>query len=149
MTMLYDKLYLSAGFTEIAASDYLPDLVDEIIGNFPNAQNVAVEKNIDDFIINAKYLQPLGIIINELLTNTMKYAFVNKGNGFISVSAKNTGRHVAITIQDDGNGIPESIPFENSTGFGLQLVQALTQQLQGSIRMERGNGTKFILEFEI
>jgi two-component sensor histidine kinase len=79
----------------------------------------------------------------------MKYAFKERDSGLISVSATKVDGHVTISVQDDGSGIPESVSFENSTGFGLQLVYALTQQLNGMIRIERGNGTKVVLEFDV
>ncbi len=149
MSILYDKLYRSVGFMDIAVKDYLISLVDEIISNFIYPLNIKVEKEIQDFNLDAKRLQPLGIIINELLTNIMKYAFKGRESGLIIVTASSSKGHVIISVQDDGNGIPESVSFENSTGFGLQLVQALTGQLKGTIRIERENGTKVVLEFEI
>ena len=148
MGILYDKLYRSADFSELSVKDYVPTLIDEIISNLPNNKMVKVEKYIEDFSLDAKRLQPLGIIINELLTNIMKYAFNGKESGLIAVSATNIKDHITFSVQDDGNGMPESVSFENSTGFGLQLVQALTQQLEGTIRIERENGTKLIIEFE-
>ena len=149
MGILYDKLYRTADYTELSIRDYLPTLVDEVIANFPNSRMVAVVKNIDDFMLLTRPLQALGIIINELLTNIMKYAFKERESGLITVSATNIEGHVSITTQDNGTGIPASISFENSTGFGLQLVHALTQQLKGTIRMESENGTKVILEFDV
>jgi len=96
-------------------------------------------------------MQVLGIIINELITNIMKYAFIGKSEGLISVSATSPDRMVSISISDDGNGMPDSVDFINSTGFGLQLVHALTLQLEGTIRIERGggmkSGTRVVLEF--
>ncbi len=146
--ILYDKLYRSADFMELSIKDYLPDLIDEIISNFPNRKVVKVEKYIEDFPLDAKRLQPLGIIINELLTNVMKYAFKGRKSGLVTVSATNINGHVTFSVHDDGHGLPESVSFENSTGFGLQLVQALTQQLEGTIRIERQIGTRFVVEFE-
>ncbi len=148
MGILYDKLYRSADFTEVSVKDYLPALVDEIKANFLNGQSVTVEKRIDDFLLDAKRLQPLGIIINELITNIMKYAFKGRVNGRIGISATKSEGHIVLSIRDNGVGMPESFAVENSTGFGLQLVHALTGQLEGTIRIERGNGTNFILEFE-
>jgi len=146
MSLLYDKLYRSADFTNISVRDYLPALVDEVITNFPNSKSVKVLTHFEDIWLNARCLQPLGIIINELLTNIMKYAFIGRSDGLITVSAAISNVHITISVQDNGNGIPESVTFENSTGFGLQLVHALTQQLDGTIRIERGNGTKVVLE---
>ncbi len=150
MMLLYDKLYRSTDYMEISIKEYLFSLIDEIIENFPNSNSVTVEKNIDDFIFDAKRLQSIGIIINELLTNIMKYAFVGKGEGvkLIAVSVKMNKNTISIIIQDNGVGIPESINFENSSGFGLTLVSLLTEQIGGTIRIERGNGTSVILEFE-
>jgi len=78
-----------------------------------------------------------------------KYAFTDSDNGLIVVSATKNSEQVTIFVQDDGIGIPESVSFDNSTGFGLQLVYALAQQLEGKIRIERGNGAKVELEFEV
>ncbi len=147
LTLLYEKLYQSGDFTKVSLKAYVPALAKEIIGNFPNSQIVRLRINIDEADLDAKRLQPLGIIVNELITNIMKYAFTGRDSGQITVSAINSDGTIALTVQDDGNGIPDSVTFENTTGFGLQLVHALTQQLDGTIRIERGNGTKIILEF--
>ncbi len=147
MMLLYDKLYQSADFTEIPVAQYLLSLIDEILSNFPNRKMVKIEKNIGDFVLSVKKLQPLGIIINELLTNIMKYAFIGKKEGRIAISVTCREDLVSIVIEDNGNGMPESVDFENSTGFGLVLVGGLTRQLEGTIRIVRMNGTRIILEF--
>ncbi|MEI6387832.1 MAG: PAS domain S-box protein [Spirochaetota bacterium] len=148
MSLLYDRLYRSPDFTRLSVKDYLPALIDEIVSNFPNSKMMKVERFIQDFELDARRLQPLGIIINELITNIMKHAFKGRDKGLIIVTATNTNGKNAISVEDDGNGIPESVSFENSTGFGLQLIQGLTQQLKGTIRIERVKGTKIVLEFE-
>jgi len=148
MSLLYDKLYRSADFTELSIRDYLPSLIEEVLAYFPNCTRVKVEKDIEDFILDARHMQPLGIIVYELITNTMKYAFKDRAAGLLTVVARNAGGHITISIADDGAGMPESVSFEHSTGFGLQLVQALTQQLDGTIRIDRDTGTKFVLEFD-
>jgi len=147
MVVLYDKLYSSHNFQDISVLTYLPSLIDEIIANFQGSESVRVEKKIDDFILSVKTLQPLGIIINELLTNIMKYAFTGRDNNVINVSATLSGENVCIIISDNGKGIPESITFETTTGFGMQLVSMLARQIGGSVKIERGEGTKFIIEF--
>ncbi len=147
MMVLYDKLYRSADYRELSVKEYLPSLVDEIISNFPNKQIVKIEKNIDDFILSAGTLFPLGIILNELLTNIMKYAFVGRDSGIITVEASRNDNRTHIVIQDNGVGIPDSVNFENSKGFGLELISMLVQQLSGRIRIDRIDGTRFVLEF--
>jgi PAS domain S-box-containing protein len=147
MMVLYDKLYKSAAYDELSVAEYLPPLIDEIISNFPNAGVVRVEKRLEDFVLGVGQLQPLGLIVNELLTNIMKYAFAGRAGGTIAVSASLKGDLVSLAIADDGNGMPESINFDNSPGFGLLLVKALTLQLKGRIGIERGSGTRILLEF--
>ena len=149
MSVLYDKLYRSADFTEISIKGYLISLVDEVVANFPNSHYVKVKKDIQDFKLDSKRIHSLGIIINELLTNTMKYAFLGRDAGLISISALKVDKQLIISVHDDGVGIPESISFEAAAGFGLRLVYAVTQQLSGTIRIERGTGTRFILEFTL
>ncbi len=146
--VLYDRLYHSSNFTAISAKDYLSSLIDDIVANFPNAHRIKLEKNIQDFTLDAKRLQAIGIIINELITNIMKYAFTGIDTGTISMSATNVDGHITIGIHDDGNGMPLSLTFENSPGFGLMLIKVLTEQLEGSVRIEREKGTKIVLEFE-
>jgi two-component sensor histidine kinase len=148
MEVLYDKLYQSIGSEPVTVKNYLPSLVNEIVRNFPGSTKVKVETSIADFVINARTLQPLGIIINELLTNIMKYAFIGRSSGVITVSAAVKDNSVSLAIQDNGIGIPETVDFENSTGFGLRLVSMLTKQIAGTLRIEHENGTRIILEFE-
>lgn len=148
MMHLYDKLYKNDDVTALSIKKYLPTLIEEIISNFQSKEEVTLDIHIDKIILPTTTLQPLGIIVNELLTNIMKYAFKGKTAGVISVSAKLTGNLITLIIADNGNGIPESVSFDKSSGFGLVLVKGLTHQLGGNIRLERGQGTKFILEFE-
>ncbi len=149
MGVLYDKLYRSENLKEMSIKDYLSSLVDEIVSIFPRRTTVRIEKKIDDFKIGVNVMSPLGIIVNELVTNTLKYAFVDRENGVISISARKKGRHARIVVQDDGIGIPEKENIERSSGLGLQLVSMLVKQIGGTIAIERGMGTKFMLDFEI
>jgi PAS domain S-box-containing protein len=149
MMILYQKLFLSEDFKNINIASYLHSLISEIVKNFQDSSNVKVIEKIDSFVIDTKKMQFLGIIINELITNIMKYAFKGKGNGLITVTSYLKEKKFFISLEDDGVGMPELINFENSSGFGLMLVGMLTRQLEGNIRIERGNGTKIILEFGV
>ncbi len=149
MQLLYDKLYRSDNFSRVSVKDYLFPLVEAIINNYPKIMKVRVTYAIEDFELEAAILQPLGIMINELLTNIMKYAFVGKDDGQIIVAASLSANLVSVVVQDDGVGMPESIGFGNTPGFGLELIHALTMQLDGKIRIERGAGTKVVLEFNV
>lgn len=149
MMLLYDKLYCSDDFRALPLKEYLPALVDEIAANYLIHDLVRVETDVEDFIINAKILFPLGIIVNELVTNALKYAFTGRDSGLITVSAHKENGKARITISDNGVGVPEDVNMENTSGFGLQLTGMLVEQIGGSIKLVRGSGTEFIIEFNL
>lgn len=148
MMLLYEKLYQSAGFTRVAIKDYLPELIDQIVENIPSDVKLRIDQRMDDFDLDSKKLQPLAIIVNELITNIVKYAFPGRESGLVKVSALLRDGIVTVAIQDDGVGLPASVDFEKSPGFGFMLVENLTKQLQGRIRIEREEGTKIVIEFK-
>jgi len=149
MMVLYEKLYLSDNFQYVSATQYISSLIDEIIKNFPNSRSVKIVKRLDDFVLDVNRIQPFGIIINELLTNIMKYAFIGRSDGVITVTASLKNKSLCFILHDNGIGIPESIDFKNSTGFGLLLVEMLAKQLNCSLKIEREDGTKIVMEFEV
>jgi two-component sensor histidine kinase/CheY-like chemotaxis protein len=148
MAVLYDKLYRSESINEMPVESYLAPLVEDVVKIFPNRNSVKIEKKIDDFILGVKELSTLGIIVNELLTNIMKHAFTNNTLGIITVSAAKTGNRVRVSIADNGKGIPEAVGNDSPGGFGLLLVETLIKQLNGTLKIERNEGTRFTLEFE-
>lgn len=149
MMILYDKLYRASDVEKISFKDYLSPLANEIVENFPNSKIVKIEKNIDDFMIDAKRLSALGIMVNEIITNIMKYAFAGRDSGLITISAAASDNIVTVAISDDGIGIPESFDVATSESFGFQLLDVMTKQLQGEINILRGKGTKFIIKFNL
>lgn len=147
MSLLYDKLYLSPNFKSMSTSEYLPELIDEILANFHQSKQIKIEKNIEEFILPSEILQPLGIIINELLTNIMKYAFKSLEDGMIKIDIKLENANVIASVSDNGIGIPDSINFDKSSGFGISLINMLSMQLHGILKIERKNGTTVTLVF--
>ncbi|MEI6874474.1 MAG: histidine kinase dimerization/phosphoacceptor domain -containing protein, partial [Spirochaetota bacterium] len=147
MCVLYDRLYRSESLDAMSIQEYLSPLIDAIIAIFPNRHVVTVERHIDDFILPVEALAPLGIIANEVITNSMKHAFADRASGVITVSASILEGNVTVAIADDGPGIPASIDLATSSGFGLRLIGGLAKQLGGNLRIERGEGTRIVLGF--
>lgn len=147
MITLYEELFISGNYSEVSMKNYLPMLAERIISNFPNRDNVKLTVDSGDFTIEEKKLSGLGLIVNELLTNIMKYAFIGKGTGEIYVSLKKDSNKILLLIKDNGNGMPETVDIKNSTGFGLNLIDMLTKQLGGTISFINHNGTTVTLEF--
>jgi PAS domain S-box-containing protein len=146
MALLYDKLYRSGGFQEMPVKEFLPVLLSEAAEVFPNSERVALEVDAGDFILDAKTLSSLGIIVNELVTNSMKHAFIGREHGRIRLSASLDDGLVTIAFEDDGIGMPDSVRGATA-GFGMQLVDLLVRQVGGSMRRREEEGTKYVLEF--
>lgn len=146
---LYDKLYRSENFSELPVKTYLECLSEEILLNFPKNKNIELKKEIQDFIISVEISFALGIIVNEILTNTMKYAFEGRTDGQILITAVSDEKSASLTIQDNGVGMPESFDICTAKGFGMSLIKMMTEQIKGKIQIERENGTKFTIEFPL
>ena len=148
MMMLYDKLQKSSDYLSVSTQSYLSSLAVAVVASFTGNVPVTLEKSIEDCLLSAEKCQPLGLILNELLTNAMTHAFAGKSRGKAVVTFRvDEGRGVLV-VHDDGRGLPESIDFnKNSHSLGLRLVHLLSKQIGGTVRAERGNGTKVIVEF--
>ena len=149
MGVLYDKMYTTESYEEVSIKEYLPQLINEITLMFPDRQNIKIETQVDDFTLGAQVIFPLGIIVNELLTNAMKYAFTDRKSGLIKISAVLKGTRATIIFEDNGVGIPEFTSDEQRKGFGITLIELLTEQIKGSFKIETNSGTKFVIEFDI
>lgn len=148
MGLLHKRLYKSENMEDCHVKDYLSLLIDEILSVFPNRKNIRTEKHIDDFIATYKVLFPLGVIINELVTNSMKHAFTEKDGALIKVCLTKNDKLITLIVEDNGKGIIVEKAKE-SNGFGITLVGLLADQLKGQFEMEKNNGSKFTLKFEL
>lgn len=149
MIVLYDKLYHSETDNSVSIQDYFPTFCHEIVSIFP--KNVSIQLDIVDerVEVNAKILSSLGIILNELITNSMKHAFIEKTNPAIILKITKQGQVVFLEYSDNGKGIPETVSFQNTPGFGLQLIGMLTDQIGGKISINRMEYPKFVLELPL
>ncbi len=148
MGILYDKLFQSAKYQEVSIKEYFPPLVDEILQIFPTSDKIKIKKQFDNLTIPTKDIFPLGIILNELLTNAFKYGFPEQNEGLIKISIRQKQNHVTFIFQDNGIGIPEE-KIKKSKGFGLSLIAMLVKQISGNYKIEIDNGTRFIIKFDL
>ncbi len=149
MRVLYEKLLISGEYSDIPLKNYIETLIDTILVLFPDNLKINCIKKIDDFKLSQKKLFNLGIIINELITNIMKYAFSGKDSGVININLDNNQGQAILTIQDNGKGLPENFNINSQKGFGLMLVSILTGELGGAFNIENHNGTRSVLKFDI
>lgn len=152
MRVLYDKLLIQNDYKEGSVKSYIEDLIDSLRNLLFEETDISIDTQIADFALPSRTLFSLGIIINELLTNTIRHAFAGNANGRIEVTLTKRDNEVALTIQDNGSGLPEDFAPEKATGFGLTLVKMLSEQLGGTYAIEHredAGGTRSIVEFDV
>lgn len=146
MRVLYDLLLISDDCSQVNVKDYIDSLVDASISMFPTSTKIMVSKRIDDFMLDSKRLASFGIIVNELLTNTMKYAFAGRQAGSITVEVKQVAGQMVLTVSDDGQGLPSGFELKKSGGFGLSLVSLVSEQLGGTFSITSDHGTRSLVK---
>jgi two-component sensor histidine kinase len=104
---------------------------------------------VEEILLNIETSIPLGLIISELISNSLKYAFPNKKEGIIKLTLEANDNDYNLIISDDGVGLPEDVDYRNTeSSLGLRLVNSLVKQLDGSIELNRSQGTQFIIKFK-
>ncbi|MBL0953208.1 MAG: PAS domain S-box protein [Leptospira sp.] len=149
MIVLYDKLYHSETDNSVSIQDYFPSICTEIVSIFPKNVEVKLDILQETIELNAKLLSSVGIILNELITNSMKHAFAETSMPEIRLRIFKSQNQLVLEYSDNGTGIPDSISFQNTPGFGLQLIGMLVEQIEGKIQIERIDFPKYVLELKI
>lgn len=148
MAFIHERLYRTKDFSKIKFSEYFKRLAQNLIDTYELSSNkIHLNSNIDELYLNLDTAIPCGLIINELISNSLKYAFKTDEEGFISISLKQKENLVELIIADNGKGIDKSIDFKNTESLGLQLVNTLVEQLEGEIELNLNKGTKFTIIF--
>ncbi|AAB84974.1 sensor histidine kinase [Methanothermobacter thermautotrophicus] len=146
MAMIHEHLYRSESLASINFRDYVERLVEDIIISHGSSIRKVIE--VDDIKPDIDTAIPLGLIINELVTNSVKYAFPD-GTGSVTVRIRSHDDDVSLVVADDGVGLPEDIEPENTDTLGLSLVSILTEQLDGTLTIRRDHGTEFRISFPV
>jgi len=150
MASIHEKLYQSEELSKIIFSGYIKDMVNNIYNSYMQSSHIKLVTDIEKITLGIEASIPCGLIVNELITNSMKYAFPEGREGEIRVSLRTTEKgKIELTVSDNGVGIPQGVDFRNTDSLGLTLVNALAGQLQGDIELSREKGTEFTLTFKI
>lgn len=167
MALIHEELYKGEELDKLNFSLYIKELADALfvtykIGNADVSLNMDLEENI---LLDMDTAIPLGIIVNELVSNSLKYAFPDRENGEIQIKFHKNGENGSIieeskneeykstsfilTISDNGVGISEDLDIKELDSLGLQLVTFLVDQLDGELELKKSNGTEFIIRFTV
>ncbi len=152
MALIHEKLYQSKDFANIDFDGYVKALVNGLfVSHGVNPDKVALIIETKGLSLGLDYAIPCGLIINELVSNSLKYAFLKERAGEIRIVFQKTGENeVGLTVSDNGIGIPEKVDFEATETLGLDLVKILAKhQLGGKIELHRAGGTSFSIRFTV
>ena len=148
MALIHEKLYQSEDLTKIDFAEYLKSLTFHLFRSYSVDQStVRLSINFEGALFDIDTSIPCGLIINELISNSLKYAFPNGRKGKISVDLQLNGEKYMLIISDDGVGFPEGLDFQNTETLGLRLVSILVNQIKGVITLDKREGTSFKIEF--
>ena len=149
MALVHEKLYQSENLGSINFEDYIKSLMKELESSYYiNKSLLKTEINVEDIYLDINTAIPFGLIINELISNIIKHAFKEGEKGNIKVKFYKKSNEYILSVQDDGIGLPSNLDFENTNTLGLKLVNALVDQLAGTVNINRDNGTHFIIKFQ-
>ncbi|MEL7010877.1 MAG: response regulator [Cyanobacteria bacterium J06648_1] len=149
MALVHEQLYRSDNLKEIDLNVYIKALLSKISDSHSNSEKeIALNINTESINLNIETAHSFGLIINELVTNALEHAFVERrqGNIWINLSRTNNAEIVLI-IKDDGVGVPPDFDFNNSNSLGLKLVRILTRQIEGEIELDFTQGTSYKITF--
>jgi PAS domain S-box-containing protein len=149
MALVHEKLYQSQDLLEIEAESYIREIAESLIANMVLGDRVSLDLDVQALSINIDYAVPLGLVINEIVTNSVKHAFPGRKKGTITiVLRKNPPKEIELFIGDDGVGLPERYDVLNSKSFGIQIITSLVRmQLSGTIKLGREKGTGYSIKF--
>ncbi|WP_206756845.1 PAS domain S-box protein, partial [Planktothrix sp. FACHB-1355] len=148
MALVHEKLYRSQDLSEIDLEEYVQSLAASLFSSYGVSGNIVIESKINQFFLDIDTAIPCGLILNELISNSLKYAFPGNAQGKIEVEFYvEENKNNVLIFKDNGIGLPADFDIETATSLGLKLVKRLVSQLDGTIDIDTSNGTQFRIAF--
>lgn len=148
MALIHEKIYGSTDLAHVNIKEYIEEETQSLIEIY-NKENIKLEFDLDNIELDIEKAIPIGLIINELVHNTIKYAFPNNENGILNISLKSNKKIVSLIVKDNGIGIPDSINIFNSSSLGFIVINNLISQIDGNLLKLNCPGSAFKIEFSI
>lgn len=152
MAYIHESLYQNKSFTSVNFSDYVYTLVNNIVQSYSySEEKIKLDLNIEKITLSLDSSIPAGLIINELITNSIKHAFPGNKQGLITFNLRCENNFVFLELKDNGVGFGPGIDFENSHSLGLQLVNTLIEQIEGKLKFksQKDIGTEVLVTFKM
>ncbi len=148
MALIHESLYRSKDFSRIDFSEYISKLATHLYTIFCTREsNISVVQDVKNVFLDINRAIPCGLIINELVSNSMRHAFETNGNGRIQIKMSEKNEKFTLLVKDNGKGFPDELDFQKTETLGLQVVNDLVKQLDGEISLDRKKGTTFTIKF--
>ncbi len=149
MALVHNSLYASTNLVELNMADYIRTLGNNLLQTLAGDGEVVIEYDCDDVALDISYAIPCGIILNELITNSLVHAFGNRRPGTIRIGLKQQGNgFLELTVGDDGPGLPDSFNVSLTDSLGFHLVHAMADQINGSLFVRSENGARITVGFQ-
>jgi PAS domain S-box-containing protein len=151
IALVHEKLYQSKDLSNVNLKNYIQEVTNALIKSYEGSkQRISLILDIDNIFISLDTITTCGLIVNELVSNSLKYAFPNNRKGKIKIALHATdGKEMELQISDDGIGLPDGLDFRNTKSLGLKLVRWLAEdQLGGEVVLKGKKGTDFLIKFK-
>lgn len=141
MALIHQNLFKEADVIGIGMSDYINNLVESLFQSYNSGvKNIILDTDIDPLVLDVDMVIPIGLVINELVTNSLKYAFKDINSGILHIGFKKLNGELLLTIRDNGVGFPIGMNVFKSESFGFKLVKAFSQKLKARLEVYNDNG---------
>lgn len=147
MALIHKMLYQSTDLKCINFGDYIQTLTTELFRTYVTRDNIHLNMDVGDILLDINTAVPLGLIVNELVSNSLKHAFPNDLAGEVNVEFYREGEQYHFIVSDTGVGFPEDLDFEKTNSLGMRLVNTLVDQIGGTMELKQDNGTCFKIKF--
>ncbi|MBI9098067.1 MAG: DUF3369 domain-containing protein [Spirochaetaceae bacterium] len=147
MSLVHEKLYQSDLMATIDFTEYISSLAERLVSSYSVSDTISLEVETVPLMLSINTAIPCGLIINEILTNSIKYAFPNLREGKIHITLKVEGEQIFLKISDNGVGLPDDFNMDKVKSLGMKLIHVLIDQIDGKISIIRNKGTTYELSF--
>ncbi|SCG85854.1 PAS domain S-box protein [Methanobacterium congolense] len=147
MAVLHEKLYNSSDLKRINFGEYIESITEYLFNTYSTNNHVSLKMDVEYLMLDINTCLPLGLIVNELVSNSLKYAFPKGMNGCVTVRFHRSPENYILEVEDDGVGLPEDMDIEQADSMGMKLVSNFTKQLNGEMELIMKNGTCFRIKF--
>jgi len=150
MAIIHEQLYQSKDLERINFGEYITTFATNLFQTYSaDSSKIKLKFDVQNILLDVNTAVPLGLIVNELITNTIKHAFPDGKYGEINVEFHEKDKNYELVVKDDGIGFPEGLDYRNTDSMGLQLVNMLSSQIGGDLTLDNTSGASFSINFPI